>query len=440
MIGTVSLGQLTRFPSKHIALGLAIRELLAPWTGHPYDFEIWARIGFYMQNLGNPYGRLPYVPGLSFAPYATTGSISYLPFSAFIFAFTYRIYSLLGEPSRFLYYFLLKQPMVLADIGAALVLAKIILLSGDARSARTAFLVWVYFPLGIIISSMWGQLDPIALFLSLLAIYYFLASKWLASAAMLGLSIYLKTLPLVFLPVFLMRARASSSVRLSYSLISLGIPVLGTLVPVLWFNWGYQGIYNNSSFQVAIPWNGAMSALNIIYLTLDLPSLARYVIGAIWIPLLLATYVYIWKHDLRLIQGLLIAVLVFSISRPFLPEQWSLYPLAFLLLARDGEKMGHFLGLAVSATAFTIVNNTLLVRFFAPISVSAFNWDFFINNQSAYAVFRFAVLSLLGLLYFTESLLVVTGRESIIHRAISSTRLEWSLRKMRVSPTKVSPA
>jgi hypothetical protein len=423
-----------------VALGLAIRELLAPWTGHPYDFEIWVRLGFYMQNLVNPYGKLPYVQGLSFAPYATTGSISYLPFSAFIFALTYRIYSLLGEPSRFLYYFLLKQPMVLADVGAALVLAKIILLSGDAKSAKTAFLVWIYFPLGIIISSMWGQLDPISLFLTLLAIYYFIGSKWLTSAAMLGLSIYLKTLPLVFLPVFLMQARTSKNIRLSYSLISLAIPVFGTLVPVLWFNWGYQGIYNNSSFQVAIPWNGAMSALNIVYLALNLPSFAHYVIGAIWIPVLLATYLYVWKRGLPLVQGLLIAILVFSISRPFLPEQWSLYPLAFLLLVQTGENMGHFLGLAVSATAFTIANNTLLVRFFTPISVSTFNWDIFITNQSAYVDLRIAVMSLLALLYFTEAFLVFTRRESIIYRAIASTRLEWPLRKMHVSPTKVGPA
>jgi hypothetical protein len=431
---------LTRLPSKHIAIGLAIRELLAPWTGHPYDFEIWARLGFYMQNLSNPYGKLPYVQGLSFAPYATTGSISYLPFSAFIFAFTYRIYFLLGEPSRFLYYFLLKQPMVLADVGAALVLAKIILLSGDAKSARTAFLVWIYFPLGIIISSMWGQLDPISLFLTLLAIYYFIGSKWLTSAAMLGLSIYLKTLPLVFLPVFLMQARASKNIRLNYSLVSLAIPVLGTLVPVQLFNWGYQGIYNNSSFQVAIPWNGAMSALNIVYLALNLPDFAHYVIGAIWIPVLLAAYVYVWRRGLPLVQGLLISVLVFSISRPFLPEQWSLYPLAFLLLVQREQDMGHFLGLAVSATAFTIANNTLLVRFFTPISVSAFNWDNFINNQSAYVDLRIAVMSLLAILYFTEAFLVFTRRESIIYRAIASTRLEWSLRKMRVSPSKVGPA
>lgn len=440
MTRTVRLDPVTSLRSRHIALGLVIRELIAPWTGHPYDFEIWVRLGYYMQNLVNPYGSLRYVPGLSSSPYGYTGSISYLPSSPFVFALIYRTYSLLGEPSRFLYYFLLKQPMVLADVGAALVLAKIILLFGDTKSARKAFLVWIYLPLGIIISSMWGQLDPISLFLSLLAIYYFIDSKWLTSAVMLGFSIYLKTLPLVFLPVFLMQARASRNVRLSYSLISLAIPVFGTLIPTMAFGWGYRLLYNNVSFQVAIPSNGAMSALNLLYLAINLPSLTHYVIGAIWIPILLTTYVYVWKRSLPLVEGLIIAVLVFSISRPFLPEQWSLYPLAFLLLVQTGENMGHFLGLAVSATAFTIANNTLLVRFFTPISVSAFNWDIFINNQSAYVDLRIAVMSLLALLYFTEAFLVFTRRESIICRAIASTRLEWSLRKMRVYPTKVGPA
>ncbi|HEX4921511.1 MAG TPA: hypothetical protein VFV92_12310, partial [Candidatus Bathyarchaeia archaeon] len=147
---------LTGLPLKHLIAALAIRESLAPWTGHPYDFEIWVRLGFYMQNLSSPYRILPSVAGLSFAPSPTVGSISYLPFSAFIFAVTYRFYLLLGAPSRFLYYFLLKQPMVLADIGVALILARILLLSGNVRSARTVSMIWLYFPLGIIISSVWG--------------------------------------------------------------------------------------------------------------------------------------------------------------------------------------------------------------------------------------------------------------------------------------------
>ncbi len=435
MLGTAKLDPLTRLPLRHVALGLAIRELLAPWTGHPYDFEIWTRLGFYMQNLANPYRTLSYVPGLSFSPYPTTGSISYPPFSAFIFALTYRIYALLGEPSRFAYYFLLKQPMVWADIGVAIVLTKIILLSGDARSARTALLVWLYFPLGIIISSMWGQLDPISLFLSLLAIYFFLVSKWLPSAAMLGLAIYLKTLPIVFLPVFLMQSRTRNN-RLGYSLISLVIPIAGTLVPALAFNWGYYAMYNNLSFQVDIPLKGAMSVLGLAYYALPLAGLALYVTGSIWIPVLLSTYVYVWKKGLPLFHGLLIVILAFSISRPFLPEQWSLYPLALLLLVQTRENVGHFLGLASSSTAFLAFNNGLLVRFFTPVSVGAFNWDVFVD-PSPYVALWVVIRSLLALLYFTESFLVIRGRESIVYRAILSVRPDWSLQSRHISPTEV---
>jgi hypothetical protein len=375
---------------------------------------------------------------LSFSPYSTIGSISYLPFSAFIFALTYGLYALLGEPSRFLYYFLLKQPIVWADIGAAVVLAKIILLSGDAQSSRTALLVWLYFPLGIIISSIWGQLDPISLLFSLLTIYFFSSSKWLPSAVMLGLSIYLKTLPIIFLPVFLILLRTGKKTMLGYSLICLVIPVAGTLIPAQVFNWGYQGMYNNISFQVAIPSTGAMSALGLVYLALPVPSIANYLIGSIWIPVLLATYFYIWKKDVPLILGLLITILAFSMSRPFLPEQWSLYPLAFLLLVQTRKNLGHFLGLSAAAIAFLVANNTLLVMFFTPISVSAFNWHIFVNNQSSYVLLRVIVTSLLALLYFSESFLVVLGRGSFVHRAIISVKPAWSFQKRHISPTEVS--
>jgi hypothetical protein len=424
---------LTRPPLKHLVAALAIRESLAPWTGHPYDFEIWVRLGFYMQNLSSPYTTLPNIAGLSFAP-GTVGSISYLPFSAFIFALTYRFYLLLGAPSRFLYYFLLKQPMVLADIGVALVLARILLLSGNARSARTASLIWLYFPFGIIISSVWGQLDPLALFLSLLSIYFLLTSKWLPSAVMLGVAIYLKTLPIVFLPVLLLHSSLTARGRLVYSGTSLAIPVLGTLVPLIEFNWGYQGMYNNISFQVVIPSTGAMSLLGQAHLVPSLLASVNGIMSWIWIPVMAAIYALIWRRNLPLFQGLLIAILAFSISRPFLPEQWSLYPLAFLLLTTAPGRLEHFLGLSVAAIGFLLANNTLMVRFFSPISLAAFNWDIYINNQSSFVTLRAVLMFWFALLYFAEAMLVVTGRESLVYRAIVYAKPDRFFLKRHVSP------
>ena len=427
---------MTRLPVRHIALGLLIREALAPWTGHPYDFEIWTRIGFYMQSLSNPYARLPYVQGLSFSPYAMTGSISYPPFSAFIFDLVYRTYVSFGSPSRFLYYFLLKQPMLLADVGVAVVLARIIVqLTGDERSATKAVLIWLYLPFGIIISSISGQLDPLALFLSLLAVYYFISSKWLASAAMLGLSIYLKIVPVVFLPVFLLSGQTRKN-RLGYTAVSLSIPILGTIIPIDALNWGIQGAYNNISFQVAIPSAGAMSLLGQIDHLPSLLATAHPITGILWVPALIGAYAYVWKHRLPLVQGLLFAILVFSISRPALPEQWTIYPLALLLLIASPSNTKHFVGLAASATGFLLTSDTLLVKFFSPLSTQAFYWDIFVNSQSSYAIFRQGAMGLFVIAYFCESVLVLLGRQSIVNRLIMTAARSHFLRRL-IAPAEV---
>lgn len=423
-------------PLKHVALGLVLREMLAPWTGHAYDFEIWVRLGFYMQNLGSPYRHLPYVPGLSFAPYPTVGSISYPPFSAFIFALTYRLYQVLGEPSRFLYYFLLKQPMILGDIGIALVLSRIILLSGNAGLAKNAFKIWLYLPSSVIISSVWGQLDPLALFLMLLAVYFFTVSKWLPSAAMLGLSIFLKTLPVIFLPVFLMQRGVGLRTKSAYSLVSLIIPAIGTLAPASILGWAWQGVFNNMSFQVAIPFPASeMSLLGQVYSFSSVPPSIRYLVGSLWIPVLLISYYFCYRKRLSLVPGFLVVVLSFSMSRSFLPVQWSLYPLAFLLIVFTGNAVKGFVGLAVSSTVFVVLNYQLMVWFFSPISSAAFYWEFLPSDT----LLRAVTLGAFASLYFLESLLVLLRKESFIHRVMvwaTPVWLQWSrVPELRAKPS-----
>lgn len=427
-------------PLRHLIFGLIIRELLAPWTGHPYDFEIWARLGFYMQSLDSPYRTLFAAPGVSFSPFPTTGSIGYPPLSAFAFALTYRVYALMGEPSRFVYYFLLKQPMVFADIGIAIVLAKIILFSGDVRLARTGLLVWVYFPLGIIISSVWGQLDPISLFLTLVAVYYFLSSKWLASASMLGLSIYLKALPIVFLPIFMIQSGVSRRKRVGHLLVALTIPLAGTVIPAIAFNWNLQGIYRYFVFQTALPGTGEMSVLGAFYSIPALWQFAQYFTPFLWIPVLLGAYTYVRRTSFGLLPGLLIAILAFTISRPFLSEQYTIYPLAFLLLMRNRENTGHFVGLATASTAFLVANNTLLVTFFSPLFPWAFNWNefpwtIFTINQPPQEAIRATVMSLSAVLYFAESLLVILRRESFVYRAALFAKFLWPTHNTAISLT-----
>lgn len=415
-------------PRKHLVLGLLIREVLAPFTGHPYDFEIWARLGVYMQNLGNPYTVLPYYQGVSFAPQALTGSISYPPLPAFIFALTYRVYLVLGEPSRYLYYFLLKQPMVLSDIGVAILIARITVLNRGPVAARMAFIVWLYLPLTILVSSVWGALDPVALFLTMLAAYYLLNSKLTASACSLGFAIFLKTMPIVALPVFLVQLGSPLNRRIQYSAVSLGIPAFGTLAPLFLLKWGVGGIFANFSFQVDIPSTGAMSLLGQTLNISGFSGVAGLLAGALWIPILLLSYRWINKKQLDVLQAVLVSFLVFSLSRPFLPEQWALYPTAFLLTMIDGNNLRHFLGLSITATMFLVANNTWLVRFLSPVSTYFYSWDIYTNNLSPYAPLRMIVLLITSSLFFAEGLLTILGRESIIYRAFETLSANLSIR------------
>src|SRR5260370_6077282 len=252
----------------------------------------------------------------------------------------------------------------------------------------------------------------------------------IASGITLGLAISLKTLPVIALPVLLMQPRSGIRDGLQLSSLSLLIPFLGTIVPAVGLGWGFTGLFNNLSYQVAIPAYGALSALGPLGL-LPIPSWGRSVTGLIWLPALLLAYYYIEKRRFGLIAGLMTAFLVFSVSRPFLPEQWAIYPLAFLLLSRNS--IGNFVGLALAGFSGLVANNTLLVKFFSPISVAAFNWEFNINNLSAFAYPRAMIIFLLAGVFLLESALTLTGRPSLVFQTLSSV----SLKARRISQLEV---
>jgi hypothetical protein len=376
-----------------------------------------------MQSLQNPYIGFPYYPGISFNPSPLTGSISYPPLSAFIFGLTFRLYSLLGEPSRFLYYFLLKQPIIFSDVGCALVLARIVNLSKAAPTARTAFLLWTYFPLGVITSSLWGALDPIVVFLTLLTVYYLSTSRFVFSAAALGIAIFVKTIPIIGLPLILMQPGMNAGKRLGYSSVAFGIPTIGTLAPLILLKWDAMEIIRNFSFQIDIHQYGGISPLSGPLLVPFLPTALNLLVGVLWIPALFAAYLYCYFRKSSLLQGLLVVFLAFIVARPFVPEQWALYPLAILLAMSDKLDFRHFVGLSVSATSFLMASNTLLLPFFSPLS---FALAFYPNVPA-----RLLPMTLLILLFLVEALLTLFGKESIVYGFLAEvssrlSRQNWS--------------
>jgi len=104
-----------------ILLGLIVRLALCFWTGHPWDFEVFIRVGYYVAKGSSLFGIYPaesyYNEGLGqpIFPYVT--GLGYLPAWGLYTALAYKIYSLLPV-SPFFYYFLLKLAPMLGDLAS----------------------------------------------------------------------------------------------------------------------------------------------------------------------------------------------------------------------------------------------------------------------------------------------------------------------------------
>ena len=160
-------------PTGLLLLGLLVREAFSFWTGHPYDFELWIRNGYFVSQGANPYSAfLPPVTGLSFSYLnEKLPGVGYLPAWPLVVAGLYRLYSVLPGTNRFVLYFLIKQPSILGDVVLGfLVFRAIARWGGDRRTATLGLRFWMTFPYPILISAVWGQFDGIvaALFFAFL--------------------------------------------------------------------------------------------------------------------------------------------------------------------------------------------------------------------------------------------------------------------------------
>jgi len=229
-------------------------------------------------------------------------------------------------------------------------------------------------------------------------------------------------MPIVFLPLFLIVSDLPMRTKAVFTTIALVIPIVGTLLPFYLFDWNFSGIYSAVAYQGALPLFGGMGVFNSLSLLTPPRGFATSFLSIAWFPALLAAYAYAYGKKAKLADGLLITVILFSIFRPTMPEQWALYPIAFLLLKGDGENRTHFLAISGIATAYLAINNLLLVRFFSPISVGAFNWDQSVDVVSVFSELRYALLLVLSTAFSAEALSIVLAKHSFLNAKLKSLR------------------
>jgi len=399
----VGSAEVRRRAAIFLLLGLAIREVFSFWTGHPSDFELWVRLGYAMTHGGDPYGVLPAAPGLSFANvfgYLNAPTIAYLPLWPLVTGLVYVLYSALPWSNRFLYYFLLKQPIIFGDVGLAFLMFSFVYSRRPETNALWVLVFWLFSPYTIIISGIWGMFDSIAIafvFLSIMSTGEGKVALWE------GLAIFAKTIPIIYaLPVAVKRLR-----DLWAPVLSVSFAALLTLATLAIMRWPFS-VATTTIESTAFKGNWSMSAWDIAYYLnyvglLPNPSPRSYeTVGLLWVPAIIVfTWIAIRKfrgqQDQGLVQSLLVCTLVFLIFKARITEQYGLY--LFALAGVDvaiwhPERKFLLLVTVGIAMIYLLVNNFFLVRFLSPI-YPAFV-DFESSMNATIGPIRLAVMSISG--------------------------------------------
>jgi hypothetical protein len=360
-------------------LGLLVREVFSFWTGHPSDFELWVRLGYAMAHGGDPYSTLRPAPGLSFANvYSATNAptIAYLPFWPLVTWLIYLAYSLIGVNDRFIYYFLLKQPIIFGDVSLAYLLYSYVASRKPGSAGFWVLSFWLFSPFTIIISGIWGMFDSIAicfLVISMSSIGQFRRAIWT------GLAIFVKSVPIIFAAPMTMK-NLKSIKDVSAFVTTIGLPVLLSVATFTIIGWPLSTV---STTLVSTAGKGGWSMsiwsafpyLNYLGL---LPPVLQNVygtLGLVWIPAIaiftcIAIRRFRTETDAGLFQALIVCVLVFLLFKAQVAEQYALY--LFALGAVDvvlwnPQRKRLLIATMIVALIYLVVNNYFLVRFLSPV-------------------------------------------------------------------------
>ena len=395
-------------PRGLLLIGLAIREVLCFWTGHPYDMEVWIRNSFFVSAGQNPYeSYMPPVPGLSFAFLNDQlPGVGYLPLWPLLGAGLYRLFALVPGTNRFVLYFLLKQPPVVGDTVLGLMIYRAILHGGGSPAiALRGIKFWMFFPYAIAVSALWGMFDSVvaALYLA------FLLTNWTWKGhAGVGLAILLKWLPVIYLPYHLLRQQGA---RRLGPVVSVGVPLGFTALVFFVAGWDYAGI--TAMAQFASHGGGAgMTYVSLLRFVIFHANEAwvGYVyllVGFVWVPAVILGAIAAARRfpdggTQATVQGVLFLTILFFLSRWGINEQYLVYllPLFYVdVLLWHPERKSLFSLTWILGFAFLLANNNLLIWFFAPAFPQAFDLAFAFDNWSDLAWVRYAALYTLSALF-----------------------------------------
>jgi hypothetical protein len=399
--------QLSRAAWVVLLAGVAVRESLSFWTGHPFDFEVWIRAGFAVAHGSNPYAPgLPPVPGISIA---YTGQLlappAYLPAWPGLVGGIYRGWESTGTNNRYLLYLMIKQPPILGDLVSAYLIYQLIgRWSGSLRAAFRGMTFWSFFPYAIAVGAIWGQFDS-------LLVVIILGLVWvrdpLTFNLVAGVGIFVKWVSAIYLPFEFFRERGA---RRLLVILGAALPILLTLAAFAIAGSDVSVLQDTTVGQSTGRGNGMNYAM-----FLSRPSVAAVLIKVpdfyVVLPYLwvLAVVVGGWVAARWLVPGdhgselraMLWITALFLMLRFGLGEQYMLYLFALLVVDihafHPGRKALFWVTVGLTS-AFLVVNNDLGVRFLAPVNPAFWTYAMQVDGSPVLGSLRTDVLYVLAAL------------------------------------------
>ena len=364
---------------------MAVREALSFWTGHPFDFEIWVRMGYWVAHGVSPYSAMPFIHGVSFADdFGAAGSgyaaaIGYLPFWPILIGALYEVYALLGSPDPHLYYFMIKQPIIICDVLAGYLLYRYVDRRGSTKSSFVLKL-WLFSPFNIILSAVWGMFEAIPVLFVVLALT---ARPGAYRGFWAGMATFAKSIPVIFtVPL----ARGPNPVR--NLAIAIGIPVVTSLVIVLLTGWPFVAFGTTVQSTISTGRLSLSAWETVFYLSyigwipnsdLSFFSWAGYLwIVGVAIATMLGYRWFGFDTERGIVQTLLLITVVFLLLRGQVNEQYALYLYAVALIdvaMWNPSRRKLLLASLIAVLMFHVTNDVLLIRYVQPIYSQAITFE-----------------------------------------------------------------
>jgi hypothetical protein len=340
------------FPkAAYLFLALSLRLALAPFLSHPFDERTFMAVGASVAKGITPYGQ--YILQIIFAatphPHLSgiIPGIGYPPPWGLMCGDLYLLSSTLAPNNLYVYVFALKLPVIIGELALAGLVYYVLRQEVGEKTATKAFLLFLFCPFIIVVGTVWGMFDTLAMFFALFSAWS-LQENWKLSAVFLSIASVLKVYPLLLVPLYAIllykRQRKLSAVTSFFS-ITAALTGLFTFVPMLVYNWPLSNMYNALTYQLsstASPYNnqagaqfpyGAASPFNTFTLLSEYVSKALQppsVLVYLWIPACLAIYVLLLrtetsrKSDFGIATTMkwsLLLVLTFFTTRVWVSEQ-----------------------------------------------------------------------------------------------------------------------